>query len=193
MASVDRNDCVEWTRARSSNGYGRRWYKGREWLAHRAEWDEKRGPIPPGMFVLHKCDNPPCRFIGHLFLGTHPDNMTDMVTKGRGVVLRGSENPESSLTPEQVADVRKLYAGGATQDEIAVRFGVNQATISRAARGVTYGELGHSAATFNCGHCGRTQPRAGNRRRYCNDDCSRSYWSAVKRKAYVAQRGQPRV
>lgn len=64
-------------------GYGRRYYKGKQWRAHRAEWDEKRGPIPDGLNVLHRCDNKPCKEINHLFLGTQKDNMQDMVSKGR--------------------------------------------------------------------------------------------------------------
>lgn len=74
--------CNEFPRVRG-DGYGVRYYKGKSWAAHRAEWDEKVGPIPEGIFVLHHCDNKPCREIKHLFLGTHQDNMDDKVRKGR--------------------------------------------------------------------------------------------------------------
>lgn len=51
--------------------------------AGRFVWESMIGPIPEGMFVLHKCDTPRCIRLDHLFLGTKADNMRDKVTKGR--------------------------------------------------------------------------------------------------------------
>jgi hypothetical protein len=58
-------------------------------------WELAYGPIPPGLHVLHRCDNKPCCNPAHLFLGTKADNHADMMTKGRhgnarkAVCLRG--------------------------------------------------------------------------------------------------------
>ncbi len=52
-------------------------------LTHRAVWTVVNGDIPDGLFVLHRCDNPPCVNPSHLFLGTQRDNIADMHAKGR--------------------------------------------------------------------------------------------------------------
>ena len=58
-------------------------------LAHRVAWELMRGPVPPGLFVLHSCDNRRCVNPGHLFLGTARDNTRDMMSKGRHAAQRG--------------------------------------------------------------------------------------------------------
>lgn len=58
--------------------------KKRTLIASRFAWELSSGrPIPKGISVLHKCDNPTCVRPEHLFLGTQKDNMRDAATKGR--------------------------------------------------------------------------------------------------------------
>lgn len=87
-ASVNRggeNDCWIWTGAARPTGYGICRWRQRPDGAHRVSWEMANGrAVPDGMYVLHRCDNPQCVNPRHLFVGTHSDNMRDMLAKGRG-------------------------------------------------------------------------------------------------------------
>jgi len=54
-----------------------------KYSAHRAFYEHFNGRISDDILVCHKCDTPPCVNPGHMFLGTHLDNMTDAWNKGR--------------------------------------------------------------------------------------------------------------
>lgn len=58
-------------------------WKGKFCGYHRIAWELTYGPIPEGMFVLHKCDNKRCANPNHLFLGTQGDNVRDFCKKYR--------------------------------------------------------------------------------------------------------------
>jgi hypothetical protein len=111
-----------------------------EYQGHRISWVLVHGPVPEGSDVLHRCDTRRCVNPEHLFLGTHEDNMKDMVSKGR--YLTGSNNPVSKLTEEQVLEIRRLYkTGGWSQPKLAVRYGVHQTTIGFIVRRVRWSHI----------------------------------------------------
>src|SRR5690349_10372216 len=74
--------------------------------AHRYAYEVFIGPIPPGLWVLHKCDNPPCINPDHLFLGDRMDNTRDRDSKGRNKIMYADTNGQALLTNEQVISIR---------------------------------------------------------------------------------------
>lgn len=128
-------DCWEWTASRTGDGYGHAHF-GAAILAHRLSWVLTRGAIPPGMKVLHRCDNPPCVRPEHLFLGTQADNARDREAKGRSGSHVGVLNGRAKLTPEQVRAIRERYGrGDGSQRQIAKEYSVSPSLIQRVVRG----------------------------------------------------------
>lgn len=75
--------CFNWTASKHRSGYGQIKVSKKTLLAHRVSYQLHYGVDPLELNVCHKCDNPSCINPQHLFLGTHTDNMQDMVRKGR--------------------------------------------------------------------------------------------------------------
>jgi hypothetical protein len=119
--------CWPWMRSRTKDGYGTLGIGGKVRRTHVLAWVEKHGPIPPGLQVLHKCDNPPCRNENHLFLGTNDDNMADKTRKGRNNTPKGAAHYAARLTPDQV---RAIRVDKRMLKEIAADYGVGLSIIS---------------------------------------------------------------
>jgi hypothetical protein len=68
----------------NSSGYGQLLRNGEFIAAHRVSWVIHNGPIPDGLWVLHACDQPSCCAPDQLWLGSHQENIADMVAKDRG-------------------------------------------------------------------------------------------------------------
>jgi len=129
--------CLEWQGTRIHSGYGKTSLDGKTVAAHRLAWIFSHGPIPPGLYVCHSCDNPPCVEPSHLWLGTNTDNMQDMVSKGREIRTFGEKNPSARLTDEEVRQIRRHAANGINRHLQAKYFDVSDTTISDIVHGHT--------------------------------------------------------
>jgi hypothetical protein len=143
--------CWLWSGAVDLFGYGRIHVRSPGQVnaaavpTHRVAWEIKNGPIPSGLFVLHRCDNPPCVNPAHLFLGTAADNLADMDAKGRRVVpdTRGERNSNARLTARQAAEIRAACEAGprGVRRALAVKYRVSRGTIDHIARGQSWAHL----------------------------------------------------
>jgi hypothetical protein len=132
--------CKVWIRARSKAGYGQLRLDGKTAYAHRLAWEREVGPIPKGQWLLHRCDNPACVNVAHLFLGTQADNMADMRAKERhrGPYNRGGASTHQKLRRCEVEEIRRLCSRGLRQWLVGRMFRINQAHVSAIVRGVIW-------------------------------------------------------
>lgn len=130
------NGCWEWVGPKSAAGYGGVWIGSRparkRGFTHRMSFEHFNGPIPKGMYVCHRCDNPPCCNPAHLFLGTATDNARDMVAKGRDRPRRGTLSPRAKLTEAEVIEMRaKRVATKISYEALAAQYGVGHSVVER--------------------------------------------------------------
>lgn len=129
--------CRNWIGALLKVGYGKIQMPtgktgGRTSSAHRESWIAFMGPVPAGMCVCHKCDNPRCIRPSHLFIGTFKENTHDMIAKGRMNSPVGERSSAAKLTADKVRIIRERYSQSPRpyQSELAKEFGVDQSQIS---------------------------------------------------------------
>lgn len=136
---ITETGCWIWMGSTAGNRYGSFYYPNhpskeendnKMISAHRAALYLYEGVVPDeGLEVLHKCDVTFCCNPSHLSIGTHQDNMTDMVNKGR------SPQNQRKLTDEEILEARSLRAKGIEVKEVAAIFGISSSHMSRVTRG----------------------------------------------------------
>jgi hypothetical protein len=121
--------CWLWPQYLASNGYAHTRMLGEQITVHRLSWRVFRGNIPRGLVVCHRCDVRACCNPDHLFLGTHADNIADMISKGRHSPRRGEQNTLSKLTEDQAVTIIARAGAGEPLRSLALEYGVSYSTI----------------------------------------------------------------
>lgn len=153
--------CWSWIGSTVSSGRAGRGvfhFRGRQMMASRVSFAIANGDIPT-LWVLHKCDNPNCVNPRHLFLGTHRDNVDDMVSKGRQgkgdrhwahmhpewrargdrhgskthpfALPRGESHKHAKLNESDILEIRQRSATGERGRSLAKAFRTSTGNISR--------------------------------------------------------------
>lgn len=140
------NGCLIWTKGLAGNGlYPVIKRNNLQTRVSRILLEISGNPPPsPLHLACHKCDNPRCVEVAHLFWGTAKENMEDASKKlrmsnpkslqHRENIRKGTQGEKShkhKLTEKQVMAIRK---DPRYQDEIAKSYGVSQTAISRIKR-----------------------------------------------------------
>jgi hypothetical protein len=129
-SKVDRTgDCWEFRGTILTSGYGQVKVHQQKWRAHRFAWTAVHGPIPDGLIVRHRCDNRVCVKPAHLELGTHQDNVNDMIERGRKKSLPGERHPLARLTVEAVREIRAAPSRPGVCIDLAQKYGVTVGTV----------------------------------------------------------------
>lgn len=139
------NGCWIWQGGKNKKGYGRCFRNGKSIQAHRAAWELHYGPVPDGLWVLHKCDVPSCVNPTHLFIGTPSDNSQDCIAKGRWRkdAIRGERVGTAKLTPEKVMAIRQRAVTEPVK-VIAASYGLSAATVYDVLEGRTWAHIKES-------------------------------------------------
>ena len=114
------DECWPWTRSLNSTGYGGVTIDKRKRNCHRVAYELSKGPIPPGLCVLHSCDNRACCNPNHLRTGTISDNCADMNQRGRRAPYR------KVVHEDMVRAIRKEYVStNASLSHLARKHGIS--------------------------------------------------------------------
>jgi hypothetical protein len=119
------DSCHEWTGGLKDSGYGQFKTSTGTISAHIYAWEQKHGPVPAGKLLRHTCDVRHCVRDDHLLLGTHLQNMQDMVDRGR------SHSPRPPLPVQKRLELLQDKEEGFTALALVEKYGVSLRTVSR--------------------------------------------------------------
>jgi hypothetical protein len=156
--------CWEWIGS-YRNKYGQIANNRKNLRVNRVGFELQCGPIPVGLCVCHKCDNPRCVRGDHFFLGTQQENTADRQAKGRQArgskcvplnlltgdrhwtkrlperCARGEDHPMVKLTEANVREIINRHAKGEAKNALSKAFGVSRWNIRLILAGKSWSHL----------------------------------------------------
>ena len=106
------NGCIKCiSHCTDKDGYVRIRYNGKHDRLFRVLYQQKYGKIPKGLVLRHLCNNSWCCNIEHLKVGTHKENMEDMIKCGhsgkgkQNLKISGEKNHNHKLSKKQVKEI----------------------------------------------------------------------------------------
>ena len=80
-------ECIVWTGAIATNGYGRFWIDGTHRPAHRVAYEAVHGPVPSELHMDHLCRNRACVRVDHL----EPVTCRENILRGEGLAAENAQ------------------------------------------------------------------------------------------------------
>lgn len=124
-------ECIDWPYKLMKNGYACLSINNQLIYAHRYVCELANGPKPfESAVIAHKCGRSQCVNPHHLRWCSQLENILDKWD--HGTMVYGSKCSYAKLSDSDVAKIRETYAaGGVSQRELGLMFGVVQQQICR--------------------------------------------------------------
>lgn len=120
-----RSGCWVWQRARAyaRKGYGVSYDGKKPRDAHLVVWERLNGPVPAGMELHHKCENPPC---------VNPDHLQLLsISEHRSLTRRS----KATLSPEAVREIRAAPMYYGSGKKLAEKYGISEVYVCQIRKG----------------------------------------------------------
>jgi hypothetical protein len=128
------SECWDWKLSLDRDGYGKVKIAQRVYVAHRVAFALGRWvEIPPrDVEVRHSCDNRKCCNPRHLVIGSHSDNMQDMISRGRRIVT----GFVGKMNREKVLQLKDDFKNGTPKRALGKKYNISTRSVRDILKGL---------------------------------------------------------